>query len=273
MEVARERMGVDAAAFDAAVADVGAQQAAEYEHLVSRAARAIAERNNLGKAKKQCLKAIALCPKLAPAHSTLGSAHELTGDSSLAAASYIDAMALCEVGGDGGAQRADERRQWAYVAARAYAMLVISPQGTVALPPWWHDEAMLELSARVVALLPDDVPAVKWRADALSGLQSRLPEMAEPRGPESLREAATCFQHLARLLTTPDAKRGMVKAGVACLARAGQMEEHRAASAGAATTAEATEAAEAEATPTAATPAAVDGGCTPEHTPSADFRY
>ena len=65
----------------------------------------------------------------------------------------------------------------------------------------------------------------RWRADVLSGLQPALPEYTD-RQPEQLREAAEHFQEVAKLHTSADAKRGMVKAGIACRARADAIEAH-----------------------------------------------
>lgn len=195
---------------------VGEAKVAEYERLVAIATKMIGEGNTLAKAAKKCRKAIALFPEQSAAHSALGAALEATGDCLLAARSYLTAMHKAERATDA------DPRLWADAAARAYAMLVRCPEEP--RPAWWHDEELLKLSEKAVLLLPEDMRAVKWRADVLSGLQSALPDDTEPRGPQSLREAAVCFQKVATLLQSADAKRSMIKAGVACRARADDME-------------------------------------------------
>lgn len=200
---------------------VGEEKSAEYGTLLSRASKMVVEGKDLQKAAKKCRKAILLFPDLPAGHSTLGSVHEASGAPTMAAQCYLAAM-----------ERFDENstidpKLWADSAAHAYAMCVASKGDPTPAwwPMWWEDEALLRLSERAVSLIPDSLRAQKWRADVLSGLQSALPPM-EPRSPQQLRDAAACFQKTAELVASSEGKRSMVKAGIACRARAAAIEQH-----------------------------------------------
>eukprot|EP00966_Prymnesium_polylepis_P275771 6371899-Prymnesium_polylepis.1 len=196
---------------------VGEGRREEYERLVRAATRMVAEGNTLQKAAKKCEKAIALFPDGTAGHKVLGAAHEAMGSPCAAGRSYIAAMAKAE-------QCADEDpRTWAECASCAYAMLVTSKE--LERPEWWEDAVLLRLSDKACLLLPEDLRAVKWRADVLSGLQSALPDMAD-RSPAQLRAAADAFQMVAGLVQSTEGKRGMIKAGVMCRVRADAIEAH-----------------------------------------------
>ena len=194
----------------------------EYERLVSLASKLVADGGNLAKAIKQAKKACELLPHFPTAYHVLGSAHEANGAPKLAAEAFISAMEKAE------ADQKVDPKIWADSAAHAYAMLIMAPDA--AKPIWWTDDDLLRLSERAVILLPNDLRSQKWRADVLSGLQSALPASnrsdIEHRSPEQYRDAATHFQAVAALLPSADAKRGMVKAGVMCRARADALEKH-----------------------------------------------
>jgi len=206
----------------AAVTLLDEQRRAEYERLVSAASKLVADGNNLAKAVKHSKKAIELMPSVPAAYQVLGDAHEAMGAPGLAAQAFIACMDRAE------ADEAVDKRIWADAASHAYALLVLAPREP--RPSWWTDEDLLRLSARAIALLPADLRTLKWRADVLSGLQSLLPPSGrsevEHRSPQQYRDAAMHFQALAPLLPAADAKRSMIKAGVACRARADMLEQH-----------------------------------------------
>lgn len=198
------------------------QYRSEYEHLVTHASKLVADRGNLAKAIKQAKKASKLLPECPSAYHVLGGAYEANGAPELAAAAFITAMDKAE------ADQKLDPKIWADAAAHAYAMLIMAPGA--AKPVWWTDDELLRHSERAVTLLPESLRAQKWRADVLSGLQSALPASnrseIEHRTPQQYRDAAVHFQAVAALLPSPEAKRGMIKAGVMCRGRADALEQH-----------------------------------------------
>ena len=195
------------------------EKAMQFDQLVRQASKLVSEGNNLAKAVKQAKKAVALLPEMPSGHRTLGSALEANASPTLAAEAFLLGMDKA----DASLSEESSRTIWAECASSAYAMLVVCPD--VPRPTWWEDAQLLRLSERAVQVTPESLRAQKWRADVLSGLQSALPEY-DDRTPQQLRDAAVHFQEVARLHSGADAKRGMVKAGIACRARADAIEAH-----------------------------------------------
>ena len=168
---------------------------------------------NMKKAENQCRRAIELDPDRPAAHYALGCALYANGDGTAAAGSFMAAMRLT----------ADEStKEWANAATHAYAMLCANADAP--RPEWWTDEALLELSERALATLPESSFALRWRADALSGLSACLPARTTARSAEQLRAASSLFQAAAKHTAAKDEKRSAVEAAAECLVQAKRLE-------------------------------------------------
>ena len=115
-----------------------------------------------------------------------------------AAQMYLKAMELCEDGTKG----------WAESAADAFDLLKTGECREVPKPEWWNDEALKALSARVVALAPDDAYACNMRAMVLTGsVLWEIPWNAGPRTAAEIKEAATWNHRAASVAGAPTDKR------------------------------------------------------------------
>jgi len=140
----------------------------------------------------------------------------------------------------------DGSKQWAAAAASAFDLLKIRECRDVPKPEWWNDEGLKALSARVVALAPDDPYACNMRAFALvSGTLWHPPWNAEPRTAAEIKEAATWHRCAARVTRSPADKLAYEQLAQFCDEFADPLlakEEEEAAKARAAAKAEAAEA-------------------------------
>jgi len=105
---------------------------------------------------------------------------------------YLKAMELYEEG----------TTDWAESAASAFDLLKLSACRDAPKPEWWNDEALKALSARVVALAPDQDQPCAMLARVLSG-DSRLPRSVGPRAAAEIKEAATWYRRAARVTRIP----------------------------------------------------------------------
>jgi len=112
----------------------------------------------------------------------------------------------------------DGTEDWAKAAASAFDLLKLPECDEVPKPEWWNDEGLKALSARVVALAPDDAFACAMRARVLCGnaLYSKSPWNAGPRTAAEIKEAATWFCRAARGARSPADKQRYEQLAQAC---------------------------------------------------------
>ena len=164
-----------------------------------------------------------------------------------AARVFLKAMELCE----------DGTNDWAEAAAESFDLLKHPDCDEEPKPEWWNDEGLKALSARVVALAPDQSRSCRMRARVLhmsSEALSKAQWNAGPRTAAEIKEAATWYRRAARVTRVPADKLFNEELASKCDAVAVPLlakEEAEAAKARAAAKAEAAEAlkvAEAKAT-------------------------
>ena len=109
---------------------------------------------------------------------------------------YLKAMELHEEG----------TKEWAESVASAFDLLKIPEccDSDEPRPEWWNDEGLQALSARVVALAPDDDYACNMRAIVLAGgIVWEAPWSAGPRTAAEIKEAASWNHRAARVAGLP----------------------------------------------------------------------
>ena len=88
--------------------------------------------------------------------------------------------------------------RWATVAAGAYESLQRPESDELPKPKWWNDEDLKALSARVVAIVPNDASARTTRGFVLVGGAVFVPSWNPgPRTAAEIKEAATWFRRAA----------------------------------------------------------------------------
>jgi len=113
---------------------------------------------------------------------------------------YLKAMELHE----------DGTKLWANAAASAFDLLKTPACDEVPKPEWWNDEALKALSARLVAVAPEEPHPCTMRARVLTGgALSKAPWNAAPRTAAEIKEAATWYRRVAMLLTRRPSERLM----------------------------------------------------------------
>ena len=145
------------------------------------------------------------------AYFNLGVALDNSGHVVEAAQRFLEAMERDPVGSDG----------WSEATACAFDMLRREECAEVAKPEWWNDEGLKALSARVVGVAPDDLGAIRMRAEVLRG--QNLAWEAGPRSAAELREAAVHYERAAALETAPAVKAELTGAAAWCRRRADAM--------------------------------------------------
>jgi len=148
----------------------------------------------------------------------------------------------------------DGTEHWAEAAASAFDMLKTPACREVPKPEWWNDEALKALSARLVAVAPEEPHVCSMRARVLCGdALFKAPWNVGLRTAAEIKEAATWYRRAAKTTRIPATKLGFERFASQCDEIADPLlaeEEAEAAKARAAAEAEATEAraaAEAEA--------------------------
>ena len=126
-----------------------------------------------------------------------------------AAQRYLEAKERYPVGSE----------DWAKATAQAFNKLQQKDCSEVAKPEWWNDEALKELSARVVRAAPNENAALGMRADVLSGIHGGAWE-AGPRSAAELKEAAAHYDRSAVLCSAPVLKVGLSERADLCRSRA-----------------------------------------------------
>ena len=114
---------------------------------------------------------------------------------------YLKAMELYE------AQDGTEDWRWAEAAAAAFEVLKTDDCRDAPKPEWWNDEALKALSARVVAVAPDNNQPCSMRACVLEG--DALGEAdwnAGSRTAAEVKEAARWWRRAAETTLIPSAK-------------------------------------------------------------------
>ena len=110
---------------------------------------------------------------------------------------YLKAMELYEDGSE----------RWAKAAASSFDLLKTSACDEVPKPEWWNDEALKALSARVVALAPDEPAPCTMRAYVLSAGSMWQAGGGSwdvgQRTAAEIKEAATWFRRAARMCRFP----------------------------------------------------------------------
>ena len=101
----------------------------------------------------------------------------------------------------------DGTKQWAESAASAFDQLKSSDCHEVPKPEWWNDEALKALSARVVALAPNEHASCAMRARVLCcDALNKAHWNAGPRTAAEIKEAATWYRRAAMLTRAPSSK-------------------------------------------------------------------
>ena len=114
-----------------------------------------------------------------------------------AAPMYLKAMELGE----------DGTKSWAHSAAGAFDVLKQPDCDEVPKPEWWNDEALKALSARVVAVAPDNHQSCAMRGHALSGdAVYKASWSVGPRTAAEIKEAAKWYRRAEMLTHTPSVK-------------------------------------------------------------------
>ena len=111
--------------------------------------------------------------------------------------------------------------RWARATAAAFNKLRLPECADEPKPDWWHDEALKQLSARVVAAAPDGLTARLMRAAVLSGVHPAWE--AGPRTAKELKEAAAHFERVATLHPAPAVKARFADCAAWCRRRAEAM--------------------------------------------------
>ena len=181
-----------------------------YDELMAEGLR-YGAKNDYRRAARAYREAIALRPDRPTAYANLGAALNNSGHYVEAAQRFLEAKERCRVGSE----------LWAKATAAAFDMLTQKACAEVAKPEWWNDEGLKALSARVVRAAPDDVGAVKMRAEVLRG--QNLAWEAGPRSAAELREAATHYERAAALCPAPAVKAELAGDAASCRRRAQAM--------------------------------------------------
>ena len=96
---------------------------------------------------------------------------------------------------------------WAKLASGAFDMLKHPDSRVVPKPEWWNDEGLKALSARVVAVVPDDSSACTMRAYVLCGdAFCEAPWNAGSRTAAEIKEAAKWFRRAVAVAHVPATK-------------------------------------------------------------------
>ena len=180
-----------------AVAEEAGRQAAQtgsaYAELVADGLR-YETKEDWRRAARVYREAIALRPDEPCAFSNLGAVLCNSGHHVEAAQRFLEASKLYQEGSE----------QWAQATADSFDMLRQEACAEVAKPEWWDDEGLKALSARVVKLAPNHVPATQMRAIVLSGMFGAWEE--GPRSAAELKKAAMHFERAAAMSPAPAMK-------------------------------------------------------------------
>ena len=111
-----------------------------------------------------------------------------------AATMFAKAMDLCQDHGQ------DDTVFWASSAVGAFSIFCQCRDAPK--PEWWNDHDLKSISARIVAVRPDDMQACWMRAHVLSpNVVLEQPWNAEPRTAEEIKEAAEWYRQASRSLS------------------------------------------------------------------------
>jgi len=182
---------------DRSIAEVEARRAErtgdEYDKRFA-AAVALSAEGNHHAAAKAWRRLIKERPEDPVAYRNLAVVLGRSDHSTEAAPMHLKAMELYQDGTEG----------WAASAASAFDLLKHPACDEVPKPEWWTDEALKTLSARVVAVAPDEQKTCGMRALVLSGdTLGKPPWNAGPRMAWEIKEAATWYRRAARVSPGP----------------------------------------------------------------------
>lgn len=141
-------------------------------------------------AAKACRRAIDQDGSRPHAYFHLGSALGLSGDM----------VGQCQASLDAAERYPEDSSMWAECMAIAFNVFNVDP--TPPRPTWWNDEALLSMSARVLAASPKSELVLHMRADVLSSIGNGpghwLVQRPARRPSSQLFEAAKCYAESAR---------------------------------------------------------------------------
>jgi len=184
---------------DRSIAEVARRAEATGDEYDKRAAEAMAlgVEDDFNAAAKAWRKIIKQWPDQPLSYHYLAVALDRAGRVAEAAPMLLKAMELYE----------DGTKQWAESAASAFDQLKSSDCHEVPKPEWWNDEALKALSARVVALAPNEHASCAMRARVLCcDALNKAHWNAGPRTAAEIKEAATWYRRAAMLTRAPSSK-------------------------------------------------------------------
>jgi len=216
-----------------------AEETGDAYHKLGAAAHALMADGDLHAGAKAWRKIIKKWPGEPNSYFNLGTVLQRAARRVEAAPMYLKAMELYE----------DGTKDWADAAASAFDTLKVEDCRDVPKPEWWDDEGLKALSARVVALVPDEGVTCLMRAHVLSGdAVLKCSWNVGSRTSGEVKEAATWYRRAARVCPTASVKRALESDASECDVSADRLlaeEEAEAAVARAAAEAEAVVATEA----------------------------
>ena len=184
-----------------------AQTGDAYDELLAKGAR-YASKEDWRKAARACREAIALRPDKPVPYFNLGVALGQSGHDVEAAQRFLEARERWPVGSE----------DWAEATAKSFEILRQEESNEVAKPEWWNDEGLKALSARVVRVAPNYVPANIMRGAVLSGAVGAWEP--GPRSAAELKGAATHFERAAALCSAPAMKAQLAGVAEQCRSKA-----------------------------------------------------
>ena len=185
--------------YDRSTADAAARLAEQTgDQFSKRFAEALALYNDgdLNAAAKAWRKIIMDDPAFPDSYFNLAIVLQQSGRDADAAQMFLKAMELHE----------DGTEPWAEAAAGAFKLLANDECHDAPKPEWWNDAALKALSARVVALAPEESSPCTMRAYVLSA-DSDSPWAVGPRTAAEIKEAATWFRRAAKVHRVPALER------------------------------------------------------------------
>ena len=183
----REKAGIVQCISD--TADFRARKAertgSEYDRVCAEGGAHLAN-NHLRYAERSFRRCIELEPENAAAYFNMGYVRVRSCDYVGAAKLYLQGSELCQF----------DSPMWACCIASAFNVLDTDVCAEVPKPEWWNDDALKELSARVLAAAPDSPVAMVMRAQVLGGIGTWE---AGHRTVAEIREAARQWRRASEL--------------------------------------------------------------------------
>jgi len=170
-------------------ARVAEQRGGESVQLQAHAA-SLMSNGDLSGAAKAWRKLIKLRPDLPDPYARLATTLQRSNLFSEACPLFLKAVELTE----------PDTELWGTLVARAFGALRVESCVEVPRPAWWNDDDLKAISARAVAVSPNDVNVCTMRAHVLINIEAVLSSTSfEPRSAEELKQAAVCYRRAADL--------------------------------------------------------------------------